>query len=440
MKAGFSRVKITPPIGTTMMGFGDRDMAGGCKSVRDDVYVRAIFLEHAGEKALIMSFDLCFIGRNEANQFKNAIGKKVDILPKQILMNASHTHVSASVGTWYSAGYNKPDDVYLNQLEEATVTAACMAYEKASEATVWAQTVRSNVPMSRRKKLDDGTIAWWQPSPYGIVYDRLPVCLFKDSNGKPVCLLFSVSSHAAIMTGFEISAEYPGAAMKIIDDYLGTNGSLFLQGVAGDSEPSAMIDSSQEKWQERNNVDIMNKAAGMLAKEVIDAIDKGLKQIEPEIQTACTEMIWPLAQIPSKSEFEDVLNSTDAKDRNKNNIKYMWAKKQLELIEGGEALPDSVNLIAQGIKIGKGLRIFAFEGEPVSEWGYIIEKFYENGVTFPIGYSNGTGLYLPVTRMLSEGGYEVESYWEYGYPAPLAENMEDIVLNALMYLRANGIS
>ena len=71
---------------------------------------------------------------------------------------------------------------------------------------------------------------------------------------------------------------------------------------------------------------------------------------------------------------------------------------------------------------------------------YFIEKFYGDGVTFPIGYSNGTGLYLPVSKMLPEGGYEVESYWEYGFPSPLAENMEEIVSDALSQLRYCGIN
>ena len=440
MKAGFSKVKITPPIGTTMMGYGKRDMAHGCESIRDDIYVRAVFLEHSGEKALIMGFDLCFIGREETDRFKEAIGRKIDLSPKQILMNASHTHVSASVGMWYSAAYNDPDQSYLNDLEKATVAAACMAHDTADEATLWAGTVRSDLPMSRRKKLDDGTIARWQPSPHGIVYDRLPICLFRDSLGKPVCLLFSVSAHPAIMTGFEISAEYPGAAMKIIDDYLGTGGSIFLQGVGGDAETSVMFDSDSEKWQERNNPKVMDRAGEMLAEEVIDALDKGLVQIEPDIQTAAIEMVWPFDDPPPRVKFETIVANTKPENQNKNNIKYMWAVRQLNILDKGDKLPSSVTLTAQGIKIGDGLRILGLEGEPVSEWGYFIENFYGDGVTFPIGYSNGMGLYLPVSKMLPEGGYEVESYWEYGFPSPLAGNMEEIVSDALLKLRSCGIS
>ena len=441
MKAGFSKVKITPPIGTTMMGYGKRDMAHGCESIRDDIYVRAVFLEHSGEKTLIMGFDLCFIGREETDRFKEAIGRKNDLSPKQILMNASHTHVSASVGTWYSAGYNPPDRSYLNDLEKATITAACMAHEAASEVTIWAGTVHSNLPMSRRKKLDDGTIARWQPNPHGVVYNRLPICLFRNSIGKPVCLLFSVSAHPVIMSGFEISAEYPGVAMKIIDEYLGTNGSIFLQGVAGDAETSVMIDNGLERWQERkrNSQKVMDQAGNMVAKEVIDALDKKLVQIEPDLHTASVKMVWPFDDPPPRATFETIVANTKPENQNKNNIKYMWAVKQLNILNSGDELPTSVTLTAQGINIGDGLRILGLEGEPVSEWGYLIEDYYGKGVTFPIGYSNGMGLYLPVSKMLPEGGYEVESYWEYGYPSPLAENMEEIVLNALSQLRACGI-
>ncbi len=47
--------------------------------------------------------------------------------------------------------------------------------------------------------------------------------------------------------------------------------------------------------------------------------------------------------------------------------------------------------------------------------------------TFALGYSNGTGLYLPSSRMIAEGGYEVDSYFEYGFSAPLAAGMEKII-------------
>ena len=54
MRAGFGKASITPPLGTYMMGFGRRDDAHGCDAVHDEIFVRALYVEHTGEKALIM--------------------------------------------------------------------------------------------------------------------------------------------------------------------------------------------------------------------------------------------------------------------------------------------------------------------------------------------------------------------------------------------------
>ena len=102
-------------------------------------------------------------------------------------------------------------------------------------------------------------------------------------------------------------------------------------------------------------------------------------------------------------------------------------------------LPTSVTLTAHGVTLGKGLRIFGIEGEAVGDWGYFIEPLYEGGVTFPIGYTDGQGLYLPTSAMVPEGGYEASSAWEYGFPSNLAAGMEDPVKKAFEELKGRGI-
>ena len=61
MDAGFSKVCMTPPPGTRMMGFGSRDRGPGCESVRDDIFVRALYLSHGDEQAVILSFDILLV-------------------------------------------------------------------------------------------------------------------------------------------------------------------------------------------------------------------------------------------------------------------------------------------------------------------------------------------------------------------------------------------
>jgi hypothetical protein len=436
MKAGFARVSITPPVGTTMMGFGSRDMDHGCEGVHDEVYVRALLLEHGDEKALVMGFDLCFLGREETDRFKGAIGRVMDLSPRQILMNSSHNHVGPAVGTWYSAGYEAADRLYLNDLERATVRAAREAKEAAHEVTVWSGATRSYLPLNRRRKNEDGRIEN-RPNPGGYVYDKLPLCLLKDREDKPVCLLFSISTHPSMMSGFQISAEYPGVAMRLLDEHLGTTASLFLQGVGGDSKPR-VIGEGVDRWQP-GTWELMEEAGGMVAREVIEALNEGLSRVTPDLQTASVEMEWALDEAPPRSEFEAIVANTKPGDRPKN-VRYLWAAKTIERLERGDTLPSSVPLTAHGVKLGEGLRIVGIEGEAVAGWGRYLDRYYSGGITFPLGYCDGTGLYLPTSEMLPGGGYEVVSYWEYGYPAPLRAGMEKAVEKALRDLRDSGVA
>lgn len=435
MKAGFARAKITPPIGTTMMGFGTRDMSHGCTGVHDDLHVRALYLEQGDERALIMGYDLCFLGREEADRYKGAIARRMATAPWQILLNTSHNHVGPKVGTWYSAGYEPPDLLYLAELEHATVQAACEARKAAREVTLSAGVTRSKLPLNRRRKEDGRVIN--APNPDKPAYDRLPICLLKDTAGEPVCLLFSISCHPSMMGGHEISAEYPGAAMRKLDAHLGKAASLFLQGVGGDAKP-LVIGRGVSRWQP-GTWELMDEAGAMVSGEVVTALKKGLQAIEPDLRSAMTEMHWALEPPREKAYYGKIVADTKPEARKKN-VHSMWAARQVELLDRHGKLQTSMPLTAQGMKLGEGLRIFAIEGEAVGDWGFFVEDFYHGGLTIPLGYANGQGAYLPTTAMLPEGGYEVVSSWEYGLPNGFAPGMEQEVRRALEELRGQGIA
>ena len=428
MKAGFSKVSITPPLGTYMMGFANRDREQGCTGIHDDIFVRALYVEHEGEHALIMGFDICFLGREETDRYKGAIGRRIDLLPRQILLNTSHSHTGTAVGPWCYGDFRAPDKLYLQDLENATVRAAVEARETAREVTLWAGVARSEVPMNRRRN-EEGRI-YNAPNPGGLVCDALPLCLFKDPAGAPVCLLFSISCHPSIMGGWEISADYPGVAMARLDAHLGVEASLFLQAAGGNAKPKAMH-TGGTRWA-KGTWDMVNETGETLAREVREALDARVAQTEPCVRSGSVEMAWPLQQAPQRSGFEAIAAQGRA------DWKHFWALKQIQRLNRGETLATHATLTAQGIQLGHGVRIVAIEGELLAPHGIAIMNFYGKGVTFPLGYSNGTGLYLPTSDMLEEGGMEVTSYAEYGFPAPLAKGMEDILASTLRELRARG--
>ena len=429
MKAGFAKVSITPPVGTRMMGFGSRDRKGGCRSIHDSIFVRAVYTEHEDEAALIMGFDLCFLGREEADRFKGAIGRRVDLSPRRILLNTSHSHAGPAVGPWLYGDFDGPDRLYLQELEDAVVRAATQARDNAVEATLWAGAVRSRVPMNRRLPTPEGMRL--APNPDGLVCDALPVCLFKDPGGRPIALVFSVSCHPSIVSGFEISAEFPGVAMERLDEYLGVEAALFLQGAGGDAKPRAMH-IHEDRWG-TGTWDMVEEAGRTLADEAREAVHAGLSEVRPRVVCRSVETAWRLRKPPERAELEAVAADPDAGWRR------LWAQRLIERLDRGQSLATHAPITVQGIQLGRGLRIVAVEGELLAPHGLRIIEFFGKGVTFPLGYSNGTGLYLPTSGMLDEGGMEVRSYAEYTFPAPLAPGVEQTLEAALRKLRESGI-
>ncbi|MCC7517556.1 MAG: hypothetical protein IT578_00050 [Verrucomicrobiae bacterium] len=431
MKAGFAKERITPPLGTRMMGFGQRDERMGCQSVHDDLFVRALHVEHGGEQALLAGFDLCFVGREDSHRFKGALGARFGLSPRQILLNASHTHGGAASGRWYAGDFLPTDPVYLRELQEALLRAVSRARQASVEVEIAAATGRSRLPMNRRRLNANGR-SENRPNPTGTVCDALPVCRLADARGQTVCLMFSTSAHPSAQGQFAITADYPGVAMRQLDAHLGDEASLFLQGMAGDAK-TRVCGEGRDTWRQDVWED-SEKGGELLAREVLARMEQGLRPVEPTVRSALVEMEWPLAPPPARATFEAI-----AGDQEQDAMKRRWARRQVEWMDRHGALPSRWPVFAQAIQLGAGLRLIALEGEPVAAHGRSVLDAFREGVTLPLGYSNGEGLYLATSEMLPQGGMEVESYWEYGPPSPLAPGMEAILARTLEAFRRSGI-
>ena len=414
--AGMSIGDITPPIGSHMFGFGARDRDHGCEGIHDPLQIRAVHITAAGESVLLLSFDVLFFDRAEVDRIKDAVGRVLNLAPRQILINCTHTHLGPVTGTWSFANYQPlKNATYLDNIVAASVRAACEAQAAARPARLRFGKTRSDVPVSRRY-LNAAGKAEWRPAPAVPVYDTLPVlCLEEATSGAPIAILFAVACHPSTASGFQISADYPGVARALIDRHVGRPVAFFLQGVGGDTKPCSVADGPADDtglvtWRSGNWEDI--RRAGSL---VADAVLKILPNLElvdnPMIRSAITEAMLPFAKIPSR----DVLKEIEAKAE-VDDLRRLWAAHQLELLAASGRLSSVAPIRIQSIRLAERLQFVALEGEPVAAWGWEIENaFHGSDTVIPLGYSNGQGLYLPVEAMLTQGGYEVESVYEYGF-------------------------
>ncbi|MDD2708199.1 MAG: hypothetical protein PHV34_09340 [Verrucomicrobiae bacterium] len=425
MQAGFAKVCVNPPLGMAMEGLGQPE---GCKTIHDDLHVYALYLTHSSGTALILGADLLFFERSHVDRFKGAIGRRWDLSPRQILLNTSHNHAGPRLTHWnYSNGV---ETHYLDQIEAAILQAVKMSIENVREVAVWGGKTQTKIPVCRRKPDGTGKVKW-APHHDGVICGTLPFCLLKDQGHQVVSLLYSVSCHPSMIRGLDISAEYPGAANRQLNARFHTEGSLFLQGAGGDAKPR-QVAMGEERWRS-GTWDEMEEVGMEIADAIEAAAQHELVPIAPDLKTAYMETQWPMQDIPPRSAFERILNNPETKKEQR-----LWAADIIQRLDRLGNLPRHMPVGLHALQIGKGLRLIGFEGELVGELGNLILKSYNQGITFPLGYTDGAMIYLPSSRMIEEEGYEVSSYWEYHHPAPLAAQCDAVVKTALDHLKKNG--
>lgn len=431
MKAGFIKRDITPHFGVPLSGAGPA-WTRPCTHVLDPINLRALWLSDCGVDVLIVAFDWCFVGREEADHLKAAVGRATGLTQDRILLSATHTHGGPICGSYYDLEYNPPARDYLRDTEATVIDAALRARAECKDVTVRIVKGKSTIPLNRRQKRD-GTIVN-APNPGGPILDSLPVIRFDGADGKPVCALFSISTHPVAVRGQGCSADYPGLAMETLDHEFGVTCAMFLQGAAGDSRPKHLARGKDWEWASTH--EHAKQTAAELVKEVRETLAKPMTVVKPLLRTALTEVRFLLVTLPRK-QYEAITSKADP--RNSTDLQVKWAQRMLDRDNLGRRI-DAMPMQIQAVQIGEGLRLVALECEPLCAHGYAIERLFADGMTVAVGYSNGEGIYLVTSDMLDEGGYESISYWEFGYPGPLAKGIEGVLALGFDEIKRQGIT
>ena len=286
------------------------------------------------------------------------------------------------------------------------------------------------LPVSRRKPDELGR-AQWAPYHEGEVCPAVPVVVLSDGDGEVLALVFSASCHPSMIYSLDISADYPGVAVAALNDRFHTEGAMFLQGAGGDTKPR-QIAVREERWRPATWEEV--EAAGLEVADAVSAcVEAGLTPVAPELRIAQRSLHFPFAALPLRADLERYAHNPQERESRR-----LWAEEMLRLLNRTRTLPAGVDLGLHAVQVGKGLRLIGIEAELVGELGNLVLAEYDRGVTFALGYTDATRIYLPSNRMLPEGGYEVDSYWEYHRPGPLAPVVDEVLRAGLRDLRDSG--
>lgn len=231
LRAGWAKEAITPPVGTPLSGFGDRQ-GKPSTGVHDELYVRALALGEDNDTVVIVGSDMLIVPNNVADIARADAAAQTPLTPNDILFNASHTHCGPGawapgfVGNAFSGAY---DESVVTTLGHAFGDAIIAAYNAMEPAEIAHGTI--DVPEFIRNRVRDAGTD-----------NQLNYLIAKQSDGD-TCYLASYSAHPTVLGGkvMEFSADYPGYLYRYIETQ--TNEfAMYLGGAVGSMGPRPGVD------------------------------------------------------------------------------------------------------------------------------------------------------------------------------------------------------
>lgn len=372
--AGAAAVDLTPDPGT-LNWVTKRPYAG----VLDPIHVRALVMGSESDRVAILTLDLTDINETDTAEIRQAVSAAISVPPRQILVNASHTH-SGPTSPRYEWVSNPSRTMaadpnlerWMSQLPARCADAARQA--EAGRRPVSIAVGRTTVGewlFNRRPVRPDGTVKMMMTTPdstvlpeglrFGPVDPTATVLLLRDADGKSVATLLHLACHAVSVysTNAGVSADWPGAACASLAQALGGE-VLVLQGCAGDIVPA------------KRGVEQAREMGAFIAGRAAKAAIQALVLPPAPLKVSRAMVGLPLTAAASARMGQ---RSTEA---------------EIQVISCGD------------------LAFVALPGEPLIEISFAIQKASPFPHTLVLGYSNGDGVeYVGLPGEKIKGGYEM---------------------------------
>jgi neutral ceramidase len=217
LRAGAAKVDISPD---------PRTFAVATDTLRDRLYVRAIYVEEGRTSAALVTVDAGGLGDDVVNPAIAASSAATGIPAANYIISATHTHSGGS-GAQNS-----------RIITEAIVAAVNTAKAQAAPARTGYGTAQLDLNVNR--DLFNDRQEWRQgPNPAGASDKTLAVVAFVGDDGVPIGVYMNYGMHPInfYLSGV-VSADFPGEATKFVEElYDGKTVALFSQGTSGDQNP-----------------------------------------------------------------------------------------------------------------------------------------------------------------------------------------------------------
>lgn len=420
LKAGASRVNITPYVGINQSGFGSRTK--GSVGIHDDLYAKAVVLDDGSTKVGIVGCDLLNLDESSVTAIRKRVQELTGIDGENVFVSTSHTHSGPLTSPL--RGFGELDREWVSVLEKKIAGAVVMADSNLQDAQMGAGKGHAEINVNRREKRDDQTVLGLNPG--GAIDYEVGVIRIDDANGNPICIIINYACHPVILGGYLISADYPGYAMGLVEQvYGGDTVAMFLNGTTGDLNPL-----------DRGSFEAAERAGGILGAEAVKVSKRIETSSDVELRVAKEKVELRSGELPSVSELEAIIAERknelgDSYDAGRE-IYLTWAEDALDMAKQGKKranVPVEVQVLRLGDIILAGI-----PGEVFVEIGLGIKEGSPFEHTYAVSHTNGNIGYMPTKKAFQEGGYETHmAYKLYGI-YPVDQDVAEKMINSSLRL------
>jgi hypothetical protein len=377
---------------------------------RQELSASALSIATADKTVVVVALDLTGINDSFTNMVKDELYKKRALPHSAVFINSSHTHFAPVTQNWptWQVSNRIADSTYLyTVVREAIVKAVEESIDNAKPAELFFG--RGSAQLGYNRSLRD----------HPEIYDNaVDVLRFRYLHDQSEGCLFIAACHPVFSSPedrFTLSANFPGVARKVIEEKSGITRTLFLQGTAGDINPT---DNSEYTTGEK------------LGNEVLAVLNRPMKRISGPLTFFLDSVAF---DVPVKSR-DEILAYTGDEKINANAMlaerNQTWGEIMLDYLKRGtKQFPMPVYV--HTLNIGNW-KLVGFSRETTTPYGLHVKKMWPGQLVSVTGYTNDVSSYLPTHLHIEKRNYEgMDSFYWYGMPDTFPLDVEERIISQI---------
>ncbi|MGO9258006.1 MAG: neutral/alkaline non-lysosomal ceramidase N-terminal domain-containing protein [Bryobacteraceae bacterium] len=405
--AGFGKRCISPPVGVPLAGFAARQSVS--TGVHDDLFARALVLDHGASVAAVVSLDLLAVPEAFVQRARAKIQARSGVSPESVLIACTHTHAGpVTISTFFNPGEDV-DAAYLDSLVQNV--AACVGDALDGRFPARIGVGRGHIEgLAVNRRSADG-----RP-----VDEEIGIIKVEDENGNVRGVVVHYACHPTVLgpDNLLVTGDFPAVTVGRLERALGEGAfAMFVNGAEGDisvghsSELSAIGVIAPGRTFAR-----AEELGSRLAGAALEALVGIPASATLELGALSTRIALPLKRYPAPSETRAALLragervaslQSDGDELRKAKSELLYAS--IANFYAGETAPWNGGLTVelQGIRIGETVLV-GVPAEVFAEIGLRLKSEAPHPTRL-IGMANGYQGYLPHRAAYAQGGYEVVS-------------------------------